>query len=215
MKMRPFRTAAEIVVCGYELDELKRCRYRLWNCIHEKINPSSFLNESFIEAILKPGLEFEAKILSQVQWRKTTESLREVMDRGVEAIKRPRLDAVWRYKGKRGHVPVKLVGIPDMLIRNPFDRAYYCPVDIKHHGEITSSDIKRILFYSFILRRQIYRNNKNFLRSEARRVHGYIWLSPRPTEEIDQENDRKIVPILSYEYGRKTWGTYQGADWDV
>jgi predicted RecB family nuclease len=196
------------------LDELERCRYRLWNCIHKKINPSSFLNESFVEAILKPGLEFEAKILSQVQWRKTTESLREVMDRGVEAIKHPRLDAVWRYKGKKGNVPVKLVGIPDILIRNPFDRAYYCPVDIKHHREITSSDIKRILFYSFILRRQIYRNNKNFLRSEARRVHGYIWLSPRPTEEIDQENDRKLVPILSYEYGRKTWGTYQGADWD-
>ena len=210
--MTPFRAPAEIVVCGYELDELNRCRYRLWNCIHRNTKPSSLLNESYIEAILKPGLEFEAKTLSQVQWRKTTESLREVMNRGVEAIKHPRLDAVWRYKGKRGPVPVKLVGIPDMLIRNPFDRTYYCPVDIKHHREITNSDIKRILFYSFILRRQIYCNNRDFLRSKARRIHGFVWLSSKPTEEVSEEDASETIPIpnTSYEINKK-YGRFRKA----
>jgi predicted RecB family nuclease len=202
-----------ISVCGYELDELKRCRYRLWNCIHKGIRPSSLLTDGFAEAILKPGIEFEAKIMSRFEWQQTSESLQEVMGRGVEVIKHPRLTAVYNYKRLfhknrvrfREVVPIKLVGIPDLLIRNPLDRAYYCPVDIKHHGKVTASDIKRILFYSFILRSQIYRNDKGFLRSKARRIHGYVWLSSKSTEEVSKENASEIIPIpnCSHEYNEK------------
>jgi predicted RecB family nuclease len=145
-------------------------------------------------------MEFEAKIMSRFKWQETVESLQEVMGSSAEMIKHPRLTAAHKVRFYREVVPINLVGIPDLLIRNPLDRAYYCPVDIKHHGKVTASDIKRILFYSFLLRRQTYLNDAGFLSSKARRMHGYVWLSSKPTEQASQENASEIVPIPNYTY---------------
>lgn len=183
----------EIVVSGYELDELYRCAYRLWKSTRENVTPSNYLTEGIKEAIIKPGIEFEAKVMSQFEWKKTTESLKELMDRQVELIKHPRITGTYTWRithqrsGKKFYekIPVKLVGIPDMLIKNPFDSNFYSPVDIKHHGEITNMDIKRILFYSFILRIGLYAKNKNFL-APVIKVHGYIWLPSKESEKVKE-----------------------------
>jgi predicted RecB family nuclease len=211
--------AHDISVCGYELDELERCRYRLWKCIHEATKPSSLLTDGFAEAVLKPGIEFEAKVMSRFKWQETAESLQQVMNSGAEMIKHPRLTAVYNYKHIyhrnkvrfKEIIPIKLIGIPDLLIRNPLDRAYYCPVDIKHHGKVTTSDIRRILFYSFILRSQTYRKDKGFMESKARRIHGFVWLPSKPTEEVSEENTKEIIPIpnYSYELNRKFGGFWK------
>lgn len=180
------------VVCAYELDELYRCAYRIVKSKQANVTPSEYLTDGVKEAIIKPGIEFEAELMSQFEWQKTTESLKELMDREVEVIKHPNITGtyIWRITHQRFRekiyekIPVKLVGIPDMLIRNPFNSNFYTPVDIKHHGNITSIDIRRILFYSFILRTGLYAKNKDFLASSARNIHGYIWLPGKDSKDV-------------------------------
>ena len=200
----------DISVCGYELDELRRCRYRLWHCMQRGIRPSSLLTEGFAEAVLKPGIEFEAKIMSRFEWQRTAESLKQVMDSDAELIKHPNLTATYNYKRIyhrkkvkfKEEFPVTLIGVPDLLVKNPLDPRYYCPVDIKHHGRVTISDLERILFYSFIMRSQTYRNDERFLNSKARRIHGFVWLSSKPADEASKA-DSKIIPIPNSHYELK------------
>ena len=130
----------EVVILGQDIDEYIKCPYRLVKTKRECKKPSDYLESDFVqEVLIKEGLKFEEKILSQVEWEKTNEPLEKLLQKRC-IIKHP-LIRVFGSKVKKDFPEwfynVLLVGCPDLIIPDLYN-SNPVPIDIKHHRYLTT-----------------------------------------------------------------------------